>query len=242
MLEIQNFVSNELDKKNTVGMYSLDLTAVFDLLRPDILKEHLTDVNPKDPLDVILDFLNNKKFKVKIGLSDSRSLNVGCVQGSVLGPLLFTLYLSKLGTVLPPAAFITSYADDTYICLSNKSLSDLSSSLEATMTLHDDFLNSIGMVTNVEKTELIYFSRKTQDGAPLKVKNKLIQPSKKIKVLGVTFEQDLTWKSHIRGVTNRVRYTMRKPKFLRKILNKEDMLKVVTAHVWYYLLCCPRMA
>jgi len=101
-----------------------------------------------------------------------------------------------------------------------------------TMTLHDDFLNTIGMITNVEKTELIYFSRKKQDYKPLTVKNQVIKPSKSIKVLGITFEQDLTWDKHIRGIINRSRLILRKLKYLRKVLNKADLLKVATAHLY----------
>jgi len=132
MIEIQDHVAKELDMNRVVGMYSLDLTAAFDLLRPDIFKDRLQGVIPQGLLDILLDFLTERSFRVKIGevMSVSKPLNLGCVQGSVLGPRLFTLYLAGLESVLPPDVFITSYADDTYICVSNQDADALPKKLE----------------------------------------------------------------------------------------------------------------
>jgi len=51
--------------------------------------------------------------------SKAKNLSVGCVQGSILSPQLFTLYLSKLADKLPQDVHVVSYADDTYVSISN---------------------------------------------------------------------------------------------------------------------------
>lgn len=77
---------------------------------------------------------------------------------------LLTLYLSQLPDVLPKDAFVVSYADDTFVALKDKGKDLLKTKLELTMTAHSVFLRSTGMVTNVENTELIYFSRSRLEG------------------------------------------------------------------------------
>lgn len=70
-------------------------------------------------MSILMDFLTECKFKVKMGssLSTPEDLKIDCVQGSILGPKLFTLYLSQLPNVLPQDAFVISYAYDTYVAL-----------------------------------------------------------------------------------------------------------------------------
>jgi len=68
------------------------------------------------------------------------------------------------------------------------------------MKKHDDFLLSVGMKTNVTKTELIYFSRKPVEKFTLTVKNQQIIPSKEIKILGIKFDEQLTWESHFKSL------------------------------------------
>jgi len=83
MLEIQDFVSDELDRNNTVGMYSIDLTAAFDLLRPDCFYDIMKDKIDSNILCVLMDFLSGRNFKVKMGTAQSRpkDLMIGCVTG-----------------------------------------------------------------------------------------------------------------------------------------------------------------
>jgi len=68
--------------------------------------------------------------------------------------------MKNLPNFLEPIAHIIAYTDDTYVSISGQSVDEVKSPLENTMTLHDNYLNLIGMKTNVSKTEMIYFSRK----------------------------------------------------------------------------------
>jgi len=186
MLEIQDHIACNLDAGQIVGMYSLDLSAAFDLLCPEILKNTICDIIDAPLLKIIMDFLSGRNFQVEINetRSEKKNLLVGCVQGSILGPRLFTLYLRNLDKVIPNA-FVTSYADDTYVCVSDIDPSQVKTKLETTMTLHNKFFMDIGMVTNVSKTELIYFSRRPTEAPSLLVENQTVLPTQHIKVLGV---------------------------------------------------------
>jgi len=235
MLELQDYVATELDKNRIVGTYSIDLSAAFDLLRPDIFYQTLKDKIPLNIMQVLMDFLTERSFRVMVSdvKSNPRNLSVGCVQGSILGPRLFTLYLSELANNLPKETHIVSYADDTYVSLSSENMTDLKPALSNVMLNHDAYLKSIGMVTNVSKTELIFFSRaKIDDLTPLQVGTDQVIPKKSMKVLGVQFDCDLGWNSHASKLKRKSAMTMRKMRFLSKYIGQEGMKKVITTHMF----------
>jgi len=150
MLELQDYIATNLDNGKIVGTYSLDLSAAFDLLRPDIFLDQMQGILPHNLLQTLMDFLSNRSFKVQIGItrSSSRILKVGCVQGSILGPRLLTLYMRRLPEIFEDAHLIL-FADDSYVSVSDKDIGIVKTKLEKMMMKHDQYLNTIGMVTNV---------------------------------------------------------------------------------------------
>jgi len=113
-----DFISTELDHGNKVIAYSTDLTAAFDLLRPNLLIKRLIELGiPHYMINVIFDFLTGRSCYVAINENNSYLKNVpfGCVQGSVLGPALFNIYVGELSGIINasfPNAHVTAYADD----------------------------------------------------------------------------------------------------------------------------------
>jgi len=126
-----------------------------------------------------------------------------------------------------------SHSDDSYISKSHENILELSKNLESTMSVHNDFLQSIGMVTNAAKTEQLYFSWiKLQYQPQLGVKDQKNLLGGYLKVLGVKFESDLGWNIHIRNVVAKVSFVLKKLRFISRFVETKDMLKIVTYHVF----------
>lgn len=96
-------------------VYSVDLT--LDLIRPRVLKKSM-EFLPNEIRRPILDFLTNREFVVDINKVKStyKQITIGCVQGSVLGPCLFSLYCRDHEKVIRANnADLITYAYDTYV-------------------------------------------------------------------------------------------------------------------------------
>jgi hypothetical protein len=97
--------SKILDSGDPGIIYSFDLSAAFNLLRPDKFFELFKGKISDSLLGAIMDFLTGQKFKVELGdfSSETKELDRGCVQGSILGPRLFSLYVGGLANHLRQA-------------------------------------------------------------------------------------------------------------------------------------------
>jgi len=99
------------------------------------------------------------------------------------------------------------------------------------MSIHDTYLNSIGMVTNVSKTELIMFARKPIiDPVSITVNGTDIKAKPAMKILGVLFDANLGWTSHIEKVKQKARFVLLKMRYLGRYLDTLEMKKVITSH------------
>jgi hypothetical protein len=120
LLTLQSYMADALDKKLPAMVYSVDLSAAFDLLLPDKFYMLFKDKLSEGLIYCLMDFLQDRKFCVEQGSKKSKvmTLDRGCVQGSVLGPRLFSLYVGALEEELLKTyqnIKVVSFADDTYV-------------------------------------------------------------------------------------------------------------------------------
>ncbi len=173
-------------------------------------------------------------------MSQSRSLHVGCVQGSIHGPKLFNIYCLLIPTVIPSDSKIIIYADDSYVINTHSDIQTLREKTTLCLTKHTEALRSIGMVVNTSKTELMLLSRNKQvKGQVLEINipDAIISSKPHIKALGVIFSSDLSWSRQIDNALKRSTHAVKKIRFLSKWLDKKDLLQLVTAQyfpVVYY--------
>jgi len=236
LLEIQARVSTHLDNKKMVAMYSMDLSAAFDVLRPEIMEIRLCELNVSKPIrSIIKDFLTNRQIYVDIDgqKSDMKILKTGCVQGSILGPRLFTLYLGNLAEEIDYTQIVT-YADDSYVIVEGNTIEEIQDKVKDISKKHVDFLKTKGMIVNPDKTEIILFN-KNFNKVSFEIDGTRVESSKTIKALGITFMHNFQWDAHIE---NKLKVIKPKLTMLRKIsrnFDTEQFLKIATAQLYSIL-------
>jgi len=234
VMELKDNIAELLDKKKTVLVYSLDLSAAFDLLRPDVLFDKFVGKLPDGLLRFIMDFLSDRKFFVNIGraTSEVRGLDRGCPQGSVLGPVLFSMYIRDMVEVIPVPSKIVSYADDSYVICSGSSVQEAVECLENTVKFHMKALFDSGMVVNESKTEVVHFRRgKEARINEVLIGNTTMQTLDKMKCLGIVIDAKLNWTQHVHYISNKIKGLMQGLRIIRRKLDFNETLTLVTAQV-----------
>ena len=164
---LQLIITRAADAKCFVVMASLDLSMAFDLVNTELLIKRLQIMGmPNDLIKLIREWLSNRSYYVQVGeecsvLFDS---DTGTIQGSVLGPVLYALFVSPLFDLDD----LVNFADDNFCVEWNKSLPLLVINLEKRLEMITKWLRDSGLVVNESKTEACLFH--TQDQPPVEFK------------------------------------------------------------------------
>jgi len=128
---------------------------------------------------------------------------------------------------------VTTYADDTYVVVTGDTLEELRFNTEECMKSHLAFLDSRGMVTNVDKTEAVIFGMDTPQN--FRIGGTSFDTGRDMKVLGVTFDSKLSWTPQVDNVLKKAKKLNSALKFMRSRLTIKQFLRVVTSQ--FYSVC-----
>lgn len=203
-----DYVTDELEKGNyVVGVY-LDIKKAFDCVNFEILYNKLIKYGIRgQSLKLIKSYLTNRKQKVKLTdengtdvFSELSSITCGVPQGSVLGPLLFLIYVNDLQNASNLFHAIT-FADDTNLFMAAPCMVTLCDSVNTELKNIKTWLDSNRLCLNVSKTCFQLYTKKPFDVTPeIRINDVGITREKLVKFLGVIVDERLTFKQHIDSV------------------------------------------
>ena len=213
LINITENIRKALDDGNIGCGIFVDLQKAFDTVDHQILLAKLNHYGIRGVSnDWFKSYLSNHNQYVSINGYESglAAINCGVPQGSVLGPLLFLLYIHDLNQAIKFCK-VHHFADNTnLLCLSN-SIKKLSKLVNADLKHLLNWLNANKISFNVKKTEIIFFKSKLKKlEGDLKIKScvKRLYPTESVKYLGVKIDANLTWQHHVNDLSiklNRVR-------------------------------------
>ena len=192
-----------LDNKGFGGAVLMDLSKAFDTIKHDLLiaKLHAYGFEKKS-LKLVYRYLNNRSHRTKINndFSSWQELIQGVPQGSVLGPLLFNIYLNDL-FFLPESTDVCNYADDTTFYACDTDLKSLIQRLEHDSLLAIEWFENNSMKLNEDKCHLLVSGYKFEN-IWAKIGKAKIWESKSQKLLGVEIDRTLNFNDHVRTLCN----------------------------------------
>ena len=253
LLSIKNEVHLSLARGEPTVLILLDLSAAFDTIDHNILLGYLKSWFGLGgtALRWFASYLRNRCQAIKIGstLSELSNLIYGVPQGSVLGPLLFSLYTTPLSKIIRLHLHIKFhfYADGTqlYIHLSHKNASSALAKLNACLRDVQEWMSLSKLKLNPEKTEFIVFGSKAQrqkisSHFPVSILGSLLHPVDSVRNLGVWFDADFSFSEHIKRNCKACFLQMRDLCRIRKYLTSEVAVLAANALVvvWTIVTLC----
>jgi hypothetical protein len=231
-LEIQSRVAALMDQDQYVAVASLDLGAAFDVVNVDLLIVRLRKMGlPTDVISLLELWLKDRQYYVEVRSSCSQYFdsNDGTVQGSLLGPVLFSLFVSPL---LEKEDAI-SYADDNYLIKGNRNKEVALQRLQFQVQKVEKWLTSSGLKVNVEKTEIAIFHKTDTATTSIKINDIEIHTKKQMSILGVIFDSKLEWSLQVENLVRKARSSLQGLRILNKYFTTPERLVFITS--FFYL-------
>lgn len=198
----------------TLGIF-LDLKKAFDTVNHSILIDKLDHYGFRGVArDWFYNYLTDRYQYVSVDGVDSQREQITCgvPQGSVLGPILFLLYINDLPRATSFSLFL--FADDTTFKISSRSVTDLFTTSNLELDKIASWCSCNKLTINVSKTKYILFRHKNMNVPPndiiLKIGDEEIEQIgynsavNNFKFLGHIIDENLSWNYHIRHVQNKI--------------------------------------
>jgi hypothetical protein len=232
-------VYRSIDIRHEVALTCIDIQKAFDSVKHSVLISKLKKLSlPRFFLNVLISYLTDRMQAFKIGdkVSSLQHVTTGVPQGGVLSGMLFNIYINSLFN-LPLRGSLYLYCDDMSLVNHEQSIIDLKLSIEHDLDLISLWLRCHFLLPNVSKTKYLLLGRmKNLDDHTVRAVNirfntNPIERVTSLKLLGLTIDENLSFKEHISIIQNKVisfSFALRR---CRKYINDQTATSLYYAHI-----------
>ena len=232
-------MKKSLDKGDVTGALLTDLSKAFDCISHDLLiaKLHAYGFDT-DSLRLIHSYLSERQQRAKIDSTFSSWADIiyGVPQGSILGPLLFNIFINDM-FLFTKVTKITNYADDNtpYVCGPN--VTNVINKLESDSILLLKWFRDNGMKPNEDKCKLLI--SKTDDKIALLVGSQIVNSSHNEKLLGITIDNNLNFKEHVSNLCKKSSQKLHALAQISRYMSQNKLKVIMKAFITSQFGYCP---
>ena len=201
LLKLTEEWRKHLDNNQIVGAVLMDLSKAFDCIPHELLIAKLSAYGfDTKTLKFFLSYLKGRKQSVNIKgtLSTCMDVLAGVPQGSILGPVIFNIFLNDITTIFEKCS-LNNFADDNTLDAHASSVTELVNSLEKDSQNAIDWFKINHMIANPDKFKAIIINKQGKDtcGIELNINGDKIYTQKEVELLGISIDFQLSFTPHI---------------------------------------------
>ena len=224
----------------------IDLKKAFDTIDHQILLRKLQLYGVQgNSLNLLQSYMSNRSQVTLVNseLSQQKSITCGVPQGSILGPLLFLIYINDLPNCLNQAKSCL-FADDTNLSFSGQCINDIEHQVNEDLNNLNIWLFANKLSLNVTKTEYMIIGTRQKlnsiiQSPDIHINNNKIKRVHKSKVVGVQIDDQLNWNEHIKYISKKINSGLGALKRIRPYVSIKMLKTVYNALIQSHLdYCC----
>jgi hypothetical protein len=230
-----------LDDNKYFGAVMMDLSKAFDCLPHTLIIAKLNAYGfSLNSCLLVLSYLSHRKQRVKIGSTRSEwlSLDKGVPQGSILGPILFNVFINDIFYFIS-SCLLLNYADDNTLVHVSDNIDDLVKILSYESNISVQWFTNNGMQANPAKFQTIISHRNVRTFKEINIGSESLEPQKSVKLLGITFDVDLSFDMHTTDLCKKASRSLNVLKRFSRILNVSNKTKIFHTFVSSQFNYCP---
>lgn len=233
-------IKTAIEKKEYSTAAFLDVTQAFDKVWIEGLLFKLKLNLPYPYYEVLKSYLSDRHFMIKLNeeLTSIHDIKSGVPQGSVLGPLLYTLYTSDFPAT--ENVTVATFADDTVLLASHENPATASNHLQNALSEVDKWLRRWKIQANSTKSTQVTFTNRRDQCPPVLLNGQQLPADDSAKYLGIHLDKRLTWRKHIFTKRKQLGLQFTKMYWLigkhskLSLNNKLTVYKAVLKPIWLY--------
>lgn len=233
-------ISLALERREYCSGVFLDVTQAFDRVWHDGLLFKLKAILPDGLYRIMLSYLSGRYFQVRQGdeLSGIFSATAGVPQGSVLGPVLFSVSVNDIP--IQRDTIIATFADDIAIVASDDDPTAASQKTQSHLDLVESWLKLWKVKLNETKSQHITFTLRRRDCPTVQINNVALAHCSSIRYLGLQLDRRLTWGAHVTNTRQKLKTRFHQLKRLLdrrsklQLLHKLTIYKAIIKPIWTY--------
>ena len=232
-----------LDKNETVGAVLMDLSKAFDCLPHELLIAKLAAYGvQRQTLELIYSYLKDRKQTVGIKGKLSMLLEIlaGVPQGSILGPMLFNIFINDFIDIFKNTN-VHNFADDNTLSAHSHITGEVIKNLEDDSDIAINWFIENHMIANPGKFKAIIIKKDGTDttGTKLQINDKSVDSSSEVLLLGLTIDNKLNFSKHISELCRKAASNINALKRFKRYISDSDRKLVGNAYVLSYFNYCP---